>query len=217
MFLLRQNSHNRGLLSLWWSPTVTHAAAVHSQRETIFYDVVEARHLKPHEFWGKASQSSEPAAAAPAGLKEMAAQAQPVFPSAASGAYTTEAPPGLKEIELEEEIIEQEVEEPPDFMEDDADTQSSNGNSGDEGEDNDIKNEVQERRGTDAASGAQSSTQAPRGRARKRHRSRSQVVQKEMEGDDTVTVEVDLTLYMSLSINTPLSKKKRKSGHTLLP
>ena len=80
-------------MSLWWSPTGKPTPNVRTQMETIFFDVMEAEHNQPSEFWGTTSQSSEPASVAAGGTSTAAVEKQPVLPNAASAAHATQAPP----------------------------------------------------------------------------------------------------------------------------
>ena len=190
-------------MSVWWHAVSVPTPNVLEQMKAIFFDIAEAEHHQPSEFWGSQSSRSASAAAASTSAADFT-----VLPNAVSGAYTPEAP-----------AAEAWVEEVDYGDPDDGDSDSQSGNDaalpvpsfdergGEEGDENRMEDERSERRGTPAAPGAQSETEAPRGQVwpprrpigRKRRRSRSIVMERNVEADAThVGVgDVDLTLFMS--------------------
>ena len=182
----------------------------------MFFDIAEAAHLQASEFWGSQSSRSASAAAASTSAADFT-----VLPNAVSGAYTPVAP-----------AAEAWVEEVDYGDPDDGDSDSQSGNDaalpvpsfdergGEEGDENRMEDERSERRGTPAAPGAQSETEAPRGQVwpprgpvgRKRRRSRSFVIERNEEADATHVGEgdVDLTVFLTSNQILGLSEEYKE-------
>ena len=203
-------------MSVWWHAVSVPTPNVLEQMKAIFFDIAEAAHLQPSEFWGSQSSRSASAAAASTSAADFT-----VLPNAVPSAYTPVAPAAE---EWFEEVDHGDL--------DDGDSDSQSGNdaalpvpsfderSDEEGDEHRMEDERSERRGTPAAPGAQSETEAPRGQVwpprgpvgRKRRRSRSIVMERNVEADAThVGVgDVDLTVYMTSKEIMGLSEEDKE-------